>query len=132
MKKITLFTGLFMLILAVVFAAGGEYRNNKNYRIESQFSKADTINADIMKWSARTTTVSNSTAGAQNLLDSVKTFPASSYILLSHLGGAKWLLETHPDATELSNRKVKSVTLLDSNIRIMGVRYTERYAVILK
>jgi len=132
MKKLVLLICLFILILGVVFAADGGYSRNANYRIKHSISEVDTINTDMIKWSARTTTVSNSAAGAQNLLDSVKTFPASSCILLSHLDGAKWLLEKHPGAAALSAHKVKSVTLLDGDIKIMGVRYTERYAIILK
>ncbi|HTH81362.1 MAG TPA: hypothetical protein VL490_00415 [Mucilaginibacter sp.] len=94
---------------------------------------ADTIKTSSFTFHAgNRITTAKTPAGIKSLLDTIRSFPISSYILITRIAKDKWVIETQPKAADVANYDPKKVILLEDNVRIMKVNYDKKYAVIME
>jgi len=129
MKKTLLSILASILLATFIFSVvGSPIRAIHNGRFA-----ADTIKTSSFTFHAgNRITTAKTPAGIKSLLDTIRSFPISSYILITRIAKDKWVIETQPKAADVANYDPKKVILLEDNVRIMKVNYEQKYAVIME
>lgn len=123
-----------MIVLVCVLTSGWLLATNlpQKGKFHIMSYSTDTIKTSALKFSSKSATVAGSADGMRNLLDSVKAHPDASCLVVSRIDGNRWLLNNNPEMNRILKYDAKKVTVLQGDIYIMGVRYSQKYAVIME